>query len=206
MIANGENFKNDISYILSDIDDSNWCDKEKIIHKIETIKEKLNTVRKEAEKNTKLYLSTVNDMDVYVATSMRRKDHFINMANMCNSVFADEELKKLNINYFDPTISIMSSKEDKGLLECLMVKVAKALLYCDGEEDTYGKAAEASMSLSLGKPVILLPIMIEQRCLGKSSISRIIDFKSGVAVGAIITNIKIFKILNVFSKIKCSIN
>ena len=32
------------------------------------------------------------------------------------------------------------------MIECLMVKCAKALVYCAGTSDSYGKAAEAAMS------------------------------------------------------------
>jgi len=37
-----------------------------------------------------------------------------------------------------------------------MVKCAKALVYFAGESDSFGKDAEVSMALSLGKPVIIL--------------------------------------------------
>ena len=65
-----------------------------------------------------------------------------------------KKLKDLNIRYFDPTLSAATGHEDKGLIECLMVKCAKVLIYCAGEKDSYGKDAEAAMALSLGKPVI----------------------------------------------------
>jgi hypothetical protein len=76
------------------------------------------------------------------------------MAETCETIFSDHKLKELNLRYFDPTLSAAGGHEDKGLIECLMVKCAKALVYCAGEKESYGKDAEAAMALSLGKPVI----------------------------------------------------
>jgi hypothetical protein len=50
------------------------------------------------------------------------------MASTCESIFADSRLKQLNLRYFDPTLSAAAGHEDKGLIECLMVKCAKKLL------------------------------------------------------------------------------
>jgi hypothetical protein len=60
------------------------------------------------------------------------------------------------LRYFDPTLSAAGGHEDKGLIECLMVKCAKLLVSCAGDKESYGKDAEAAMALSLGKPVDLL--------------------------------------------------
>jgi hypothetical protein len=51
-------------------------------------------------------------------------------------------------------VSAAEGHEDKGLIECLMVKCAKALVYCAGDRESYGKDAEAAIALSLGKPII----------------------------------------------------
>ena len=95
-----------------------------------------------------------NDLDVYVATSMRRREDFREMARFCSEVFEHESIADLYLRYFDPTLSAALGHEDKGLIECLMVKCAKVLVYCAGQSDSYGKDAEAAMALSLGKPVI----------------------------------------------------
>src|SRR5437763_10479430 len=99
--------------------------------------------RDQALENTKLYLSMVSDLDVYVATSMRSREDFRRMADTCERIFGDRRLAHLNIRYFDPTMSAAAGHEDKGLLECLMVKAAKTLVYVAGDRESYGKDAEA---------------------------------------------------------------
>ena len=96
----------------------------------------------------------LSDLDVYVATSMRSHKDFRTMAETCEHIFSDSLLKEMNLRYFDPTLSAAGGHEDKGLIECLMVKCAKVLVYFAGEKESYGKDAEAAMALSLGKAVI----------------------------------------------------
>lgn len=162
---------------------------EEIKEKYENIAEKFLKAREAALKNTELYLSLVNDLDVYVATSMRTRKDFREMADACDTIFKDTKLKDLHLRYFDPTISAAEGHEDKGLIECLMVKCAKALVYCAGEKESYGKDAEAAMALSLGKPVIFFcnPQTRAEFYKSVHPLSRLIDFSSGVAVGTIVT-------------------
>jgi hypothetical protein len=82
-------------------------------------------------------------------------------------------------------MSAAQGHEDKGLIECLMVKCAKVLLYCAGARDSFGKDVEAAMALSLGKPVIFF---CEESARGEffktvHPLSRLIDFQTGVVVG-----------------------
>lgn len=146
--------------------------------------------RRTALANTELYLSMVNDLDVYVATSMRSRQDFRDMAADCDAIFSDQRLKALNIRNFDPTLSAAEGHEDKGLIECLMVKCAKALVYCAGDRETYGKDAEAAMALSLGKPVIFYCNQEQRRRFYRDvhPLSRLIEFETGVAVGAMVTD------------------
>ena len=112
------------------------------------------------------------------------------MANTCEKIFSDSRLQALNLRYFDPTLSAAGGHEDKGLIECLMVKCARALVYSAGEKESYGKDAEAAMALSLGKPVIFHCDQ-EQRSRFYREIhplSRLIEFQTGVAVGAMVTD------------------
>ena len=142
-----------------------------------------------ATQNTSLYLSLCNDLDVYVATSMRNKKDFMEMANFCDEIFGSLENKKIKLRYFDPTISAADSHEDKGLIECLMVKSARILVYSAGLKDSYGKDAEAAMALSMGKPTIFF-------CKEKNGkakfykdvhpLSRLVNFQTGVAGGVIV--------------------
>ena len=149
---------------------------------------RFETAREAALQNTRLYLSMVGDLDVYVATSMRNREDFRTMAAFCDRVFGDPDLQALHARYFDPTLSGAGGHEDKGLIECLMVKCSKALVYSAGSRDSWGKDAEASMALSLGKPVIFFCTEEVRRNLFQSvhPLTRLINFSTGVAVGAMI--------------------
>ena len=87
--------KNEKKLILSMEDDVSTAD---IINiEISSIKEidsvvlalykRFKEARNQAINNTKLYLSILNDLDVYVATSMRSKDDFITMSKNCYNIF-----------------------------------------------------------------------------------------------------------------------
>jgi hypothetical protein len=73
--------------------------------KYEQIAAKFERAREAALDNTRYYLSMLNDLDVYVATSMRSRDDFRTMADVCDKIFADKRLKDMNLRYFDPTLS-----------------------------------------------------------------------------------------------------
>jgi len=177
---------------------------EESISKIEDIEEHYGQIsnrffqsRKSALENTTLYLSRVKDLDVYVATSMRSRQDFREMADFCDKIFSHTILKDLNLRYFDPTISAAKGHEDKGLIECLMVKCAKLLIYHAGEKESWGKIAEASIALCLGKPVIIYckktdrdgkRIFKDKFYREVHPLTRLIEFKTGVAVGAIVTD------------------
>jgi len=160
---------------------------------VEPIAKDFVIARKTALDNTHYYLSIINDLDIYVATSMRTKQHFDDMAKTCKEIFEHFDLKNYHLRYFDPTLSAAKSHEDKGLIECLMVRCAKILVYTSGETDSYGKDAEAAMALSSGKPVIFY---CPPKADGDDSryklaknihpLTKLIDFNSGVANGAII--------------------
>jgi hypothetical protein len=146
--------------------------------------------RTAALENTKLYLSLVNDLDVYVATSMRTRQDFRTMAERCEKIFKNSKVQDLHLRYFDPTMSAADGHQDKGLIECLMVKCAKALVYCAGEKESFGKDAEAAMALSLGKPVVFLCDEVQRQNFYREvhPLSRLINFETGVAVGAMVTS------------------
>jgi hypothetical protein len=132
----------------------------------------------------------IDDLDIYVATSMRTRDDFRNMAGFCEEIFSNNRLKDFSLRYFDPTLSAASGHEDKGLIECLMVKCAKLLVYVAGERDSYGKDAEAAMALSQGKPVIFFCDAETRSKFYRDvhPLSRLINFTNGVPVGAIVTD------------------
>lgn len=146
--------------------------------------------REAALRNTRFYLSMVGDLDVYVATSMRNRQDFRDMATACEKIFSDPRLQELQLRYFDPTLSAAGGHEDKGLIECLVVKCAKVLVYCAGDRESYGKDAEAAMALSLGKPVIFYCDSERRHRFYRDvhPLSRLIEFETGVAVGAMVTD------------------
>jgi hypothetical protein len=153
--------------------------------KIAEVVETFNVARGSALQNTKLYLSMVGDLDVYVATSMRTRQDFREMADFCEEVFSDNRLGRLHVRHFDPTMSAAEGHEDKGLIECLMVKAAKALIYFAGAKESFGKDAEAAMALSQGKPVILYCADPGRRGFYRDvhPLARLINFGDGVANG-----------------------
>ena len=154
------------------------------------VADKFFKAREYALRNTRLYLSMVGELDVYVATSMRSRQDFRDMADACEKIFSGSQLEKLELRYFDPTLSAAEGHEDKGLIECLMVKCAKVLVYCAGESESYGKDAEAAMALSLGKPVIFYCNEEQKSRFFRDvhPLSRLIEFETGIAVGAMVTS------------------
>lgn len=161
-----------------------------IEERYEKIADAFVTARQAALENTKLYLSLVNDLDVYVATSMRNRKDFRTMAERCEKIFKSPKVQDLDLRYFDPTMSAADGHQDKGLIECLMVKCAKVLVYCAGEGESFGKDAEAAMALSLGKPVIFLCDEVQRQNFYREvhPLSRLINFETGVAVGTMVTS------------------
>ena len=182
--------QHEIRFAIDDVLEDTVDSEEELLEKFQNIADKFFEARNIALKNTKYYLSMVGELDVYVATSMRNRKDFRNMANICEQIFQFNKLKQFNLRYFDPTLSAAAGHEDKGLIECLMVKCAKVLVYCAGQSDSFGKDAEAAMALSLGKPVIFLCDEEQRKRFYKDvhPLSRLIEFETGIAVGAMVTN------------------
>ena len=180
----------EFKFTMDEVLDETVESEEELNEKYESIAKRFFNARESALNNTRLYLSMVGELDVYVATSMRNRDDFRNMANKCEEIFNSEKLKPYKLRYFDPTLSAAKGHEDKGLIECLMVKCAKVLVYCAGKNESFGKDAEAAMALSLGKPVIFLCDEEQKKRFYKDvhPLSRLIEFGTGVAVGAMVTD------------------
>lgn len=178
------------NFSADDILDQLVTSEQDLLARYDVIAVRFERARLAALHNTQLYLSVVNDLDVYVATSMRSREDFRKMASACEHIFEHSNLTGLHLRYFDPTLSAAEGHEDKGLIECLMVKCAKVLVYCAGNKESYGKDAEAAMALSLGKPVVFYCDASQRALFYKDvhPLSRLIDFRSGVAVGAIVTD------------------
>jgi hypothetical protein len=180
----------ELLFSADDVLDEAVGNEQELQDRYQQVADRFAEARQLALANTEFYLSMVSDLDVYVATSMRTRQDFRDMASDCEAIFADERLKALNLRYFDPTLSAAAGHEDKGLIECLMVKCAKALVYCAGERESYGKDAEAAMALSLGKPVIFYCNQEQRRRFYRDvhPLSRLIEFETGIAVGAMVTD------------------
>jgi len=185
-----ESRQQELNFSATEVLDEIVESEEDIERKYEKVANDFFNARRAALKNTNRYLSMVSDLDIYVATSMRNRQDFRDMASKTEKIFSDDRLKDLQLRYFDPTLSAASGHEDKGLIECLMVKCARALVYCAGEKESYGKDAEAAMALSLGKPVIFLCDHEQRSRFYKEvhPLSRLIHFDTGVAVGAMVTD------------------
>ena len=163
-------------------------DEDSLLERIHRVAQDFTRARRAALSNTAMYLSMVGDLDVYIATSMRTRNDFRDMAEFCEIVFGNDKLQSLRLRYFDPTLSAAQHHEDKGIVECLMVKCAKALILNAGSRDSYGKDAEAAMALSLGKPVIIFANEGFRSSFFRDvhPLSRLINFDTGVAVGAMV--------------------
>lgn len=103
--------------------------------------------------NHDIYLD-YDHLDVYIATSMREKLDFWNVARFSQELQARSDLQELSLRFFDPTQAYCRDRIDKGLVEGLMLKRAKCTIYLAGESETLGKDSELAATLAQGKTVI----------------------------------------------------
>lgn len=120
---------------------------------IERNTSRLEAVRTIATKNQTIYL-TWDHMDVYFATSMRKRWEFEDLFDFVDKMMAHEQLTELKLRHFDPTQAFTNDRIDKGLVESLMLKRAKCTVYSVQDTDTLGKDSELAATLAQGKPVI----------------------------------------------------
>lgn len=113
----------------------------------------IQAIEAQGLRNTDTYL-TWDYMDVYVATSMRKRWEFEETAEFVIDLFGREPVRELKLRYFDPTQSQCAFRIDKGLVEALMLKRARCTVYMVQESDTLGKDSELASTLAQGKPVI----------------------------------------------------
>jgi hypothetical protein len=121
-------------------------------------------VRAVATRNQDIYL-TWDHMDVYFATSMRKRWEYEDLFDFVQALMGHEELADLRLRYFDPTQAFTDNRVNKGLVESLMLKRARCTIYSVQDTDTLGKDSELAATLAQGKPVIAyVPrIEVEQR-------------------------------------------
>jgi hypothetical protein len=192
----------EMEFSMNEVLDEAVANENEIGLKIEPLLSRFGAARDKALANTNMYISMIDDLDVYVATSMRNRDDFRKMSDFCESIFSSNRLKDFSLRYFDPTLSAASGHEDKGLIECLMVKCAKLLVYVAGDRESYGKDAEAAMALSQGKPVIFFCDAETRSNFYREvhPLSRLINFTNGVPVGAIVTD-KIDDVIEIIKRV-----
>ena len=77
-------------------------DEDSLREKIRRVALDFARARNVALYNTSMYLSMVGDLDVYIATSMRYRYDFRDMANFCETVFSDDKLQGLKPAIFRP--------------------------------------------------------------------------------------------------------
>jgi hypothetical protein len=194
--SNANNFQVQLCLPLGaeEFENDSVASEQELAEKVSAVRTRFRAARVRALANTKTYLSVCNELDVYVATSMRSRDDFRQMATNCKTIFEDPRLRPLYLRYFDPTLSAAECHEDKGLIECLMVNRARCIVYFAQEKESWGKDCEAAMGLTFGKPVIIYcpPTDDGRRRLKLfrdiHPLSRLIDVRTGVAVGAMITD------------------
>ena len=104
-------------------------------------------------RNQDVYL-TWDHMDVYFATSMRKRWEFEDLFDFVSGLMTQPALAGLNLRHFDPTQAFTRDRVDKGLVESLMLKRAKCTVYSVQDTDTLGKDSELAATLAQGKPVI----------------------------------------------------
>jgi hypothetical protein len=106
--------QSELLFSADDVLDESVASAADLAERCRRLEVRFTKAREMALANTDLYLSMVNDLDVYVATSMRSRQDFRDMATDCDKIFSDERLKSLNLRYFDHTLSAAEGHEDKG--------------------------------------------------------------------------------------------
>lgn len=136
-------------------------DKSAVVSVLSKLEAELNGRRKRqvraqeiGERNTQRYLA-LPYLDVYVATSMRSDEDYVNQRGFMENLFTNPHVKDLKLRYFDPTASYVDDRIKKGIIECLMLRRARVTVYNAGPEDTMGKDCELAATLAQGKPVIV---------------------------------------------------
>jgi hypothetical protein len=122
-------------------------------HLLGELNQEVDTIRRRATRNQDTYL-TWDHMDVYFATSMRKAWEYKDLYSFIERLMSSDELKELDLRYFDPTQAFTENRVNKGLVEALMLKRARCTEYSVQDTDTLGKDSELASTLAQGKPVI----------------------------------------------------
>jgi len=126
---------------------------DEVIDKLSQRDQTRQEVQRQATRNQDIYL-TWDHMDIYFATSMRKRWEYEDLYDFVNGLMGRAELTDLNLRYFDPTQAFTTNRVNKGLVEALMLKRARCTVYSVQDTDTLGKDSELAATLAQGKPVI----------------------------------------------------
>jgi len=137
-----------------------------VLPRLQARLEEVAAVQQQAMRNQDVYL-TWDHMDVYFATSMRKRWEFEDLFDFVASLMSRPDLAALQLRYFDPTQSFTKNRVNKGLVEALMLRRSKCTVYSVQDADTLGKDSELASTLAQGKPVIAyVPrIDVEERAM-----------------------------------------
>lgn len=80
------------------------------------LRKRIAKVQELGKANQRKYL-TYDHIDVYVATSMRKKGDYVSVAQFIEKVFRHQSLKDMKVRHFDPTQSYSNDRFCKGLVE-----------------------------------------------------------------------------------------
>ena len=120
---------------------------------LDSLSDRVEAVQNLGDMNTDVYL-TWDHMDIYFATSMRRRREYEQLYDFVSDLMQTAPLADLRPRHFDPTQSFEKNRIDKGLIEALMLKRAACTVYSIQDNDTLGKDSELAATLAQGKPVI----------------------------------------------------
>jgi hypothetical protein len=81
-----------LAFSLDEVIDREILGEADLVEAIEPIRKKFQFARDAALENTKLYLSMIADLDIYVATSMRNRDDFRAMVTPIISMIHAKEI------------------------------------------------------------------------------------------------------------------
>lgn len=131
----------------------------------EKIKEEFDYSQKIVELGKQNYFSYLasDHLDVYIATSMRKKEEYFMVNKWVSEIFNQPCLERLKLRWFDPTQAFCDKRIDKGLFEALMLKNAKCTVYFVQESDTLGKDSELASTLAQGKTVIAFVPFVDKK-------------------------------------------
>src|SRR5207247_353564 len=106
--------------------------------KLKARTEEVEQVQAQAKRNQDVYL-TWDHMDIYFATSMRKRWEYEDLFDFVQKLITYPDLAALKLRSFDPTQSFTENRVNKGLVEALMLKRAECTVYSVQDTDTLGK-------------------------------------------------------------------